>query len=829
VLIKHEDGIYFGIGMLDSKSLLTIFLALFLLPIFLYQIPNLLYQDEDNPLSFIDIASGADHTCAILDNGNVSCWGGNYHGQIGIISTSDTQENGFILNPTQTMSLGGGRNAIEVSAGQYYTCALLDDGNVSCWGLDSFGQHGDGSFGGNHYPAQTSSLGESRTAVKISTGSVHTCAILDDGTVSCWGSNVGGLLGDGSDDTSFSEARSAVPIQTSSLGGNRTAVEIALGSNFACAILDDGTVSCWGNNQYGQLGDGDNWGNSSSHPNQTASLGEGRTAVKISAGYHHVCAILDDGNVSCWGYNYDGQIGYGSDTVSSVFRPTLTASLGEGRTAIEISSGASHTCVILDDGTVSCWGRGMGGRLGNGGISDRNTPTQTSSFGNGLTAVEISAGWEHTCAIFDDKSMSCWGDNFAGNLGDGTLNSRNTPFITQQINYSFWAIYAIYLLILGSFFSQMKPWLPLGDRIMIFEARKKEAGRLEAGRLLAERLEAERLEAERLEAGRLEAERLEAERLEAERLEAERLEAERLEAERLEELEIARIEKILEKRGKGAGEILKTEKSETRIQQEISRRELIDRGGMADVFIAEHKSTGEKLIWKQASPNQFNPLSEVNRRLLDESSLLEKMSHPRIPRKIDQGEIINDSGQKLSVLVMEFIEGSSLKQEMDTFVSRGINLSLPQTINNLIEICEALEYMADSDPPLYHRDVKPANIIVHPERGSVLIDFGLSKGVSAGQDVSMSRGASEGWSPPERRDGVSGPFTDVYSLGQIMWHLLTGKRPFHVIGEDEESIITNLGHPAWVVDLMRMCSLPYKKRIQTVVEFRMRIENEGRL
>ncbi|MDP7649783.1 MAG: protein kinase, partial [Candidatus Thalassarchaeaceae archaeon] len=140
-----------------------------------------------------------------------------------------------------------------------------------------------------------------------------------------------------------------------------------------------------------------------------------------------------------------------------------------------------------------------------------------------------------------------------------------------------------------------------------------------------------------------------------------------------------------------------------------------------------------------------------------------------------------------------------------------------------------LEYMADSDPPLYHRDVKPANIIVHPERGSVLIDFGLSKGVSAGQDVSMSRGASEGWSPPERRDGVSGPFTDVYSLGQIMWHLLTGKRPFHVIGEDEESIITNLGHPAWVVDLMRMCSLPYKKRIQTVVEFRMRIENEGRL
>jgi len=133
------------------------------------------------------------------------------------------------------------------------------------------------------------------------------------------------------------------------------------------------------------------------------------TDTTLSSGSAHTCAILDDGSVSCWGYNSDGQLGDGTTTQRNT--PTQTSSLGTGRTAVAISSGAFHTCAILDDGTVSCWGRNLYGGLGNGTTTDRNTPTQTSSLGTGRTAVAISSAAEHTCAILDDASVSCWGYN----------------------------------------------------------------------------------------------------------------------------------------------------------------------------------------------------------------------------------------------------------------------------------------------------------------------------------------------------------------------------------------------------------------------------------
>ena len=129
---------------------------------------------------------------------------------------------------------------------------------------------------------------------------------------------------------------------------------------------------------------------------------------------------------------------------------------------------------------------------------------------------------------------------------------------------------------------------------------------------------------------------------------------------------------------------------------------------------------------------------------------------------------------------------------------------------------------------MYHRDIKPANTLVDPSKGAILIDFGLAKGVAAGMDVSLSRGASEGWSPPERRDGISGGFTDVFSLGQVLWHMLTGERPFHALSEEEISEkLVEKGHPEWVAGLIHASAQRRDRRIQTVVEFRMRLENEG--
>ena len=182
-----------------------------------------------------------------------------------------------------------------------------------------------------------------------------------------------------------------------------------------CAILDDGSVSCWGEGGTGRLGTGASNTNEFS-PTPTSTLGTGRTAVAISSGRAHTCAILDDGSVSCWGEGYDGQLGNGG--TSDKTTPTPTSSLGTGRIAVAISSGRAHTCVTLDDGSVSCWGKGGSGRLGNGGLSDVNTPTLTSSLGTGRIAVAISSGEYHTCVILDDGSVSCWGKGVSGRLGN---------------------------------------------------------------------------------------------------------------------------------------------------------------------------------------------------------------------------------------------------------------------------------------------------------------------------------------------------------------------------------------------------------------------------
>jgi alpha-tubulin suppressor-like RCC1 family protein len=357
------------------------------------------------------ITGGGAHTCAILDNGSVSCWGYNGNGGLGDGTTTNRS------TPTQTSSLGTDRTAVATSAGSSHTCAILDDGSVSCWGYNSRGQLGDGTNTQRNTPTQTSSLGTDRTAVAITGGDYHTCAILDDGSVSCWGNNSRGQLGDGT------TTDRNTPTPTSSLGTDRTAVAITGGNRHTCAILDDGSVVCWGLNYYGGLGDGTTTDRTT--PTQTSSLGTDRTAVATSAGRYHTCAILDDGSVVCWGRNNYGQLGDGTNTKRNT--PTQTSSLGTDRTAVAITGGDYHTCAILDDGSVSCWGWNDYGQLGDGTTTDRNTPTQISTLGNERTAVAISTGSKHTCAILDNGSVSCWGDNYYGQLGDGTTTDRFTP------------------------------------------------------------------------------------------------------------------------------------------------------------------------------------------------------------------------------------------------------------------------------------------------------------------------------------------------------------------------------------------------------------------
>ena len=366
------------------------------------------------------VSAGYHHTCAILDNGDLKCWGRDTNGQLGD-GGSNTDTNA----PSSTaINLGTGRTAVAVSAGYHHTCAILDNGDLKCWGHDSNGQLGDGgSNTDTGAPSSTEiNLGTGRTAVAVAAGSYHTCAILDNGDLKCWGYDSYGQLGDGGSNTN-TNAPSSTAIN---LGSGRTAVAVSTGTYHTCAILDNGDLKCWGYDGYGQLGDGGSNTNTNAPSSTAINLGTGRTAVAVSVGNYHTCAILDNGDLKCWGWDNYGQLGDGGSNTNTNAPSSTAINLGTGRTAVAVSAGDYHTCAILDNGDLKCWGRDNNGQLGDGGTTtDTNAPSSTAiNLGSGRTAVVVSAGNSHTCAILDNGEAKCWGYDAYGQLGDGGSNTN---------------------------------------------------------------------------------------------------------------------------------------------------------------------------------------------------------------------------------------------------------------------------------------------------------------------------------------------------------------------------------------------------------------------
>ena len=388
------------------------------------------------------ISTGSRHTCAILDNDKVKCWGDNDDGQLGLGDTdSRGDDTGEMGDNLPYVDLGTGRTAKAVSTGYSHTCAILDNDKVKCWGDSDDGQLGLGDIddrgddpnemGDNLLYVD---LGMGRTAKAISTGGGHTCAILDNDKIKCWGHN--------GDRVRFNEmvSRGSAGVD---LGTGRTAKAVSTGGDHTCAILDNDKVKCWGLNRSGQLGLGDTdyRGDDTGEMGDNlpyVDLGTGRTAKAISTGSRHTCAILDNDKVKCWGLNRSGQLGLGDtdyrgDDTGEMGDNLPYVDLGTGRTAKAVSTGGwGHTCAILDNDKVKCWGLNGGGELGLGDTDGRgDDPNEMGDnllyvdLGMGRTAKAVSTGgWGHTCAILDNDKTKCWGRNNDGELGLGDTDGR---------------------------------------------------------------------------------------------------------------------------------------------------------------------------------------------------------------------------------------------------------------------------------------------------------------------------------------------------------------------------------------------------------------------
>ncbi len=368
------------------------------------------------------------HTCVIKTDGKIFCWGDNTYGQVG--NNSATQK---IYSPVE---VSGDMRWASVSAGESHTCAIEKDTNkIFCWGYNNKGQLGDSSLSNSRIPVEI--FGD-KTWKKVVSGGFHTCAIDSDNKAFCWGSNSHSQLGVPDNDpfcyhdgayTSYcyepvEVSGSSEWQDISSGGGSYSGAE----QEHSCGIKIDGTLWCWGSNDYRQIsGTYDTEGD-------TRQVGAASNWTKVNISSRTSCAINSLSELYCWGRNdyNDGQCGVNS-TGSYITSPTkVTTPLSTGWSNVEV--GYAHACGI-NNGKPYCWGNNGWGIGGDGNTSSDRAPVAVEGYfdanevSSSTTGSPISAGGSHTCAVGVDKELYCWGNDAAGQLGNGSVDNadKTTP------------------------------------------------------------------------------------------------------------------------------------------------------------------------------------------------------------------------------------------------------------------------------------------------------------------------------------------------------------------------------------------------------------------
>jgi alpha-tubulin suppressor-like RCC1 family protein len=375
------------------------------------------------PTRVMHLVAGTTHTCALLDNGAVRCWGDASAGKLGYGNTDNIGDD---ESPAAAGDVDVGGPVVELALGYSHTCARLAIGTIRCWGYGADGQLGYGNandIGDDETPASAGDVDIGGYAIALATGGDHSCALLDTGAARCWGSGFGGMLGYGNTNSIGDDE---TPASAGDVGIGGPVVALALGEAHSCARLEPDTVRCWGAGGDGQLGYGTdaNIGDDET-PASAGDIGLAASAAKLAAGNYHNCVILNTGTVRCWGWGDGGQLGYGNnDDVGDDETPGSAGDVDVGDTVVGLSAGG-HTCALLASSAVRCWGLNLWGELGYGNgdaIGDDEVPASVGLVDVGGAVVELALGNGHTCALLETGAVRCWGSGQYGTLGYGNTD-----------------------------------------------------------------------------------------------------------------------------------------------------------------------------------------------------------------------------------------------------------------------------------------------------------------------------------------------------------------------------------------------------------------------
>ncbi len=376
------------------------------------------------PAAVASFATGGSHTCASSTAGAVRCWGAPGDGRLGQPGYDDTI--GDDEPPSDWDPLELGPDVEAVYAGSGHSCVRRANGAILCWGNNDNGQLGYGhnmDVGDDEPPNEFGDL-PLTNVVDIAIGTSHTCALNDAGEIRCWGYNNAGQLGYG--DTMLrgdDETIAALP----AVALPQPAVEVVAGENHTCARLQSGEAVCWGRADGGQLGYGNLDGIGDDEPADAAGpVPVGGKVIDIDTHYNHTCAVLEGGTVRCWGANNSGQLGTGdTKAVGERKTPAEVGDIALDDEAIAVEVGNSHTCVLTSTGKVRCWGYYLvHGVPGTSSYDDIYMPGAAVHI---APVQRISSGSHFMCAVLDTGGLQCWGGNDGSVLGYPGSSSVDDP------------------------------------------------------------------------------------------------------------------------------------------------------------------------------------------------------------------------------------------------------------------------------------------------------------------------------------------------------------------------------------------------------------------